>query len=134
MTNESGVPHFALNAVRIVVGTLFFLNGFAKLTGHFGWDLAEPGSLMWWAGAIESSTGFLIAIGFLTRPAAFAALLLMLAAYWRVHFPQAWIPAANQNGGERPVLYGLWFFYLMLKGGGSFSIEGLLAARKRDRI
>jgi putative oxidoreductase len=134
MTKESGVPHFALNAVRILLGVLFFLNGFAKLTGRFGWDLQEPGTLMWWAGAIESSTGFLIAIGFLTQPAALLALAFMVAAYWRVHFPDALFPAANQNGGERAVLYGLWFFYLLLKGGGAFSVDGLLAARKRDSI
>lgn len=134
MTNESGVPHFALNAARIVVGVLFFLTGYAKLTGHFGWEIQEVGSLMWWAGAIETSTGCLIAFGFLTRPAAVLALLLMMQAYWRVHFPQTVFPWANQNGGERALLYGLWFFYLALKGGGAFSIDGLLAARKRDTI
>jgi len=134
MTNDSGAPHFALNVARIVVGVFFFMNGFAKLTGRFGWELQDPGTLMWWAGAIETSTGFLIAIGFLTRPAAILALLLMTQAYWRVHLPQGLLPLANQNGGERPLLYGLWFFYLALKGGGAFSIDGFLAARKRDNV
>ncbi len=134
MSNESGVPHFALNAARIVVGVFFFLNGYAKLTGHVGWEIQEVGSMLWWAGAIETFTGTLIAFGFMTRAAAVLALLLMMQAYWRVHLPQAWLPAANQNGGERPLLYGLWFMYLALKGGGACSIDGMLAARKRDNI
>jgi len=84
-SRDSGAPHFVLNAVRIIVGLLFFLNGFAKLVGIFGWEPQVMWSQLWWAGIIETTAGFLVMVGLATRPAAILGVLMMCAAYWEVH-------------------------------------------------
>ncbi len=133
MKDYSGAPQFALNFCRILVGFFFMLNGVAKIWGVFGRDAAEVGTLIWWAGAIETVGGFLLMIGLATRIVAFILMGQMVVAYYMVHLDRALLPSANQNGGERAFLYGLWFFYFTLVGGGSFSVDGLIASKRRER-
>ena len=133
-SRDSGAPHFVLNVARLLIGTLFALNGIAKLVGIWGWEPQAAGSLLWWAGSIETVTGICVALGLFTRPMAVLAVLLMFEAYRRMHLPDAIVPAANVNNGERAVLYGTWFLYFAVKGAGAFSLDGLIQARRRSKV
>jgi putative oxidoreductase len=105
----------ALNLFRIVVGVLFWQHGAQKLFGWFG-GFREPGqtaelmSLMGLAGILEFFGGLLIAVGLFTRPVAFILAGEMAIAYFKAHFPQG--PLA--------------FLYLAARGGGRFSLDGVL--------
>jgi len=74
------------------------------------------------AGPIELVAGILVAIGFLTRPAAFVASGLMAAAYWMAHGPNHLFPLVN--GGELAALYCFVFLFISAAGGGIWSVDG----------
>ena len=136
MTTKSartGISHFFLNALRIVTGVLFWQHGAQKL---FGWlegrGPVEFGTLVWWAGFLEVFGGILIALGVLTRPVAFVLAGEMAVAYFRSHAPRGFWPILN--GGEPAALFCFIYLFLAANGGGSFSVDGLVRAWKRDRI
>lgn len=110
-----------LGVFRIVVALLFMMHGTAKLAG---WPQGSPAPLgawpMWWAGALEIVLGGLIAIGLLTRPAAFLASGMMAVAYFWMHFPDGFWPLVN--GGETAVLYCFGFLLLVATGPGAFAV------------
>ena len=118
-------PHL-LALLRVVIGLLFLTHGLVKL---FGFPAgAEPGpmpllSLMGVGAVIELVTGFLIAFGLFTRPAAFIASGEMAVAYWMFHAPQGFHPILNQ--GELAVLYCFAFLYIAAAGAGAFSLDAL---------
>lgn len=112
----------ALGVFRIVVALLFMMHGTMKL---FGWPTGSPAALgawpMWWAGVLEVVLGVLIAVGLLTRPAAFVASGMMAVAYWWIHFPDGFWPVVN--GGETAALYCFVFLLLVFTGPGALSIS-----------
>ena len=62
-------------------------------------------------------------IGLLTRPMAFLASGLMVAAYWMAHFSaENYLPIMNR--GDAAVLYCFVFLYIATKGAGIWSVEG----------
>jgi putative oxidoreductase len=135
VTQESartGIAHFVLNALRIVTGLLFWQHGAQKM---FGWlegrGPVEFGGLVWWAGFLEFFGGALIALGLMTRPVAFVLAGEMAVAYFRSHSPQGFWPILN--GGELAALFCFVHLFLAANGGGSFSLDGLLEARRRGR-
>lgn len=67
-------------------------------------------------------------VGLFTRPVAFLLAGEMAFAYFMAHFPRGWVPV--MNGGELSVLFCWTFLFLAANGGGSFSLDGLLAARR----
>ena len=131
-TSRSGVAHFMLNATRIVFGLMFMQHGAQKLFAVFGRE--EPVELftqMGLAGVLEFWGGLLIVLGLLTRPVAFVLAGEMAWAYFQAHLPRGWIPIVNR--GEMAVLYAWFFLFLAANGGGAFSIDGWLEARRRNR-
>lgn len=126
---------WALTALRIVVGFLFFCHGAQKMLGWF----ADPGmpphpapafpSLIWFAGVIELVAGALIALGILTRGAAFLASGEMAVAYFKAHAPNGWVPL--QNHGELAVVYCFVFLFLAAHGGGPHSLGRSWRRRQR---
>lgn len=117
---------WALTLLRIVAGFLFFCHGAQKMLGWF----ASPDmphmtpvfpSLIWFAGVIELVGGALIALGILTRPAAFLASGEMAVAYFKAHFPNGWVPLLNH--GELAVLNCFLFLFLTAHGGGPYTLE-----------
>ena len=100
--------------MRIVLGVLFACHGAQKLFGILGGTTVALVSLRGLAGLIELVGGVLIAIGCLTRYAAFIASGEMAMAYFMAHAPRGFWPI--QNNGELAVLYCFSFLYIAARG------------------
>ncbi len=116
-----------LSILRIMAGLLFLAHGTQKFLGvpggeyaMSGWAFANAGA---YAGLIELVTGALIAIGLLTRPAAFLASGTMAFAYFMGHASQGFWPI--NNGGDAAILYCFVFLYLVFAGAGPVSVDSL---------
>jgi putative oxidoreductase len=123
----SGVTYAAM---RIVLGFLYLSHGLDWLFGAFGREPAEPGTMFFAAGLIETVCGTLIVLGFLTSFAAFVASGEMAVAYAITHAPRAAWPI--QNGGEITVALCFGFLYIATHGSGIFSLEWL--ALRKDEV
>lgn len=114
--------------MRIVFGFLFVTHGLQKLLGVLGGTAAELSSLPGMAGLIETVGGPLIMAGLMTRATAFICSGEMAAAYFIAHQPRA--PWPIQNAGEPAVLFCFAFLYVAARGGGIWSLDAALAARR----
>jgi putative oxidoreductase len=118
-----------LSILRIVVALLFIEHGTQKLFG-FPVPLNASGSLpplMLVAGVLESFGGLLILLGLFTRPVAFLLSGEMAVAYFTSHAPRGFFPL--QNMGEVTVLYCFIFLFMVVAGGGVWSLDNLLWRR-----
>jgi putative oxidoreductase len=126
-----------LSILRIVVSLLFMQHGGQKLFGFLSnqpFHSLPPFSLMWIAGVLELFGGALLFAGFFTRPVAFVLAGEMAVAYFLAHNPYGFWPLLNH--GELAVLYCFVFLYLMIAGGGAWSLDSVLsrlAARTRGQ-
>jgi putative oxidoreductase len=118
---------YAYALMRVVVGLVFLCHGLSKLV-HFPVPPPSevPPLLIYTAGPIELVCGTLVALGLLTRGAAFLASGEMAVGYFMAHFPRGFFPLAN--GGELAVLYCFAFLFISAHGAGSWSVDEL---RKR---
>ena len=122
-----GASRYAYTLMRIVVGLAFAQHGAQKLFGVLGGADGSGGSvemlsLMGLAGAIEFVGGLLVAVGLLTRLAAFICSGQMAAAYFMAHAGRSFWPI--ENGGELAVLFCFVFLYIASRGGGPLSLGG----------
>ena len=117
----------ALAAVRIITALLFIEHGLMKLVAF---PAAVPGlptplpTILVVAALIEIVGGALIAVGLLTRIAAFICSGEMAAAYFMFHAPKSFWPAVNQ--GDAAILFCFVFLYLAFAGAGAWSLDALL--------
>jgi putative oxidoreductase len=116
-------------ALRIMAGLLFMCHGGQKL---LGWPASMPegvtmGPQIWLAGAIELVGGALVAIGLLTRQAAFLCSGLMAVAYWKEHGTNDLFPI--NNGGELAALYCFLFLFFSAHGSGIWSVDAARGGR-----
>jgi putative oxidoreductase len=109
--------------MRIVVGLLFVCHGAQKLFGMFGGKGGAEG-LMMVGGIIEFAGGLMVALGLLTRPAAFLCSGMMAVAYFMAHASGGLLPIVNK--GELAVVYCFVFLYIFFRGGGPTSLDCLL--------
>jgi putative oxidoreductase len=127
----------ALAALRLVSGYLYLQHGTAKLlhVPHVPmFDQLHMLSVDGFAGALEIVGSLLILPGLFTRPVAFILSGEMAVAYFWVHARQGnfFMPALNQ--GELAVLYCFIFLFLATAGGGSWSIDALLARKRATAL
>ena len=128
--------HGALHSLlRVVTGLLFMQHGVQKLFGlllssNRPWQ-GPPAmfSQFWIAGILEVFGGALIVVGLFTRPVAFVLAGEMAVAYFQAHFPRSFWPILN--GGEPVVLFCFVYLYFFAVGGGPYSIDAALRARRR---
>jgi putative oxidoreductase len=118
---------YAYAALRIVAGLLFAFHGAQKILGWHADHMPPAGSQLWVGGLIELVAGILIALGWLTRPAAFIASGQMAVAYIQFHWKLAfadgmWLPAVNK--GELAVVYCFLLLFIAAHGGGLLSLDG----------
>ena len=122
----------SLNLLRIVAGFLFWQHGVQKLFGMLGRDTpVEFFSLTGLAGVLETVGGVLVVLGLFTRPVAFILAGEMAWAYFMSHAPNGFWPIVNR--GELAALYSFLFLYIAARGGGVFSVDGVLKLRKGTR-
>ncbi len=114
---------FAL--LRGGAGLMFAFHGMQKLFGVLSERMPPVGSQLWFGGIIELVAGLAVAVGLMTRPAAFLASGTMAVAYVQFHWQLAlgprFFPTINQ--GELALLYSLLFLYFAAHGGGRFSLD-----------
>jgi putative oxidoreductase len=130
---RSTAAHRMLSVLRIVAGLLFFEHGTQKLFNFP--PMPMPGfhihlmTRMGVAGVLETFGGALILIGLFTRPVAFVLAGEMAVAYFTQHFPKSIYPVVS--GGEPAVLFCFIYLYLMVAGGGEWSVDSMIANSKR---
>ncbi|MBS0482087.1 MAG: DoxX family protein [Proteobacteria bacterium] len=124
LSRFAGTLHAVL---RIMAALSFMSHGTMKL---LGFPAAPPGmppmpvsplSFMGVAGLLELVGGFLVLIGFFTRPVAFLLAGEMAVGYFMVHAPMGIIPATNN--GEAAYLYTFIFLWLSAAGAGPLSLD-----------
>jgi putative oxidoreductase len=124
-----------LSLLRIVVGFLFICHGASKLFNVLGGSLgsgkaAATGQLQWFSGIIEFGGGILLVVGLLTQITAFVIAVEMVIAYIKVHVPRGPWPLVNR--GELAVVYCFLLFYMAAIGGGPWSLDRVIADRRRS--
>ncbi|TGN39129.1 DoxX family protein [Marinobacter confluentis] len=134
LSSSAGVAALIL---RVPVGLILAAHGAQKLFGWFGgygldgtgqWMASiglEPGYLMaLLAGGAEFFGGLALALGLMTRPAAFVNAIAMLVAIFAVHIGNGLFMA--NNGYE----YALTLFVInvafVIQGGGRFALDNAL--------
>jgi len=115
--------------LRVIAGVLLVTHGFGKITNPFG-AVGMVESLGFYPGvfwspllaATEFFGGILVAIGLLTRPAAFAAfIVLMVTVYFH------WIVRSEGLvGAEKSVLWSAIFLFFAVRGGNRHSVDAKL--------
>jgi putative oxidoreductase len=123
--NRFADPVYCL--MRLVVGLLLACHGAQKVLGWFpkpGQAPASPDMMMTVGGWLELVLGLLIAIGLLTRPAAFLASGMMAVAYFMFHASGGFFPLVNR--GELAVVYAWLFFFMFFYGPGRWSVDAMM--------
>ncbi len=115
---------YALSLVRVVVALLFIEHGTGKLFGFPPFFHPAAFTLLWFQGILETFGGFLILIGFITRPVAFLLCGDMAVAYFMVHFQKSFFPALS--GGDPAVLFCFSYLYFFFAGPGPISVDALV--------
>jgi putative oxidoreductase len=112
--------------LRIVAGFPLILHGYGKITNPFGAvEMVErigfhPG--VFWSPMLavgEFFSGILLTLGFLTRPAAAVALVILLVT---IYFH--WIVAGQGfAGSEKSILWSAMLFFILVRGGRALSVD-----------
>ena len=115
--------------MRVVAGGMLVVHGWPKIQDPFkNVEMVEklgfiPGTI--WSPMLAGSEffgGLLLAIGFLTRPAAVAATIVLLVTVW-FH----WIVQSQGfAGSEKSILWAAMTLYFVAHGGGPFSVDRAL--------
>jgi putative oxidoreductase len=112
--------------LRVIAGGFLTVHGSQKITNPFGAaEMVEglgfyPGAF--WSlllSCTEFFGGILIAIGLLTRPAAFAGMFVLLVTVW-FH----WITVGQGfSGAEKSLLWAAILLFFVIRGGNRQSVD-----------
>jgi len=115
--------------LRIIAGAFLTIHGSQKITDPFGAaEMVEglgfyPGAF--WSlllSCTEFFGGIFIAIGLLTRPAAFAGMFVLLVTVW-FH----WVTAGQGfSGAEKSLLWAAILLFFVIRGGNRHSVDARL--------
>jgi putative oxidoreductase len=116
--------------VRIVAALIFMAHGTQKLLGFPPSANPAPAliSLSGFGAVLELVGGALLVLGLFTRPVAFILSGEMAFAYWMAHAPRSFFPVLN--GGDAAILYCFLFLYLAFAGGGAWSLDRMISAKR----
>ena len=135
--------------LRLVLGIVFFAHGAQEMLGWFGGFgvsgtvgymnsmLHIPKPLAFLAICAEFFGSLGLLLGFLTRIAALGIATNMLVAIWTVHravgFFMNWSGMQKGEGFEYHLLVLAITGFLMIRGGGAFSIDHTIATASPSR-
>jgi putative oxidoreductase len=116
--------------LRLTAGILLVTHGFSKIFNPFG-AVGMVESLGFYPGvfwspllaATEFFGGILIAIGLFTRPASFAAMIVLLVT---VYF-HGIVRAEGLAGAEKSILWSAIFLFFAIRGGNSHSVDARIS-------
>jgi len=128
---------YARSLMRIILAYVFMLHGFRHLFGYFAVSggrralipMAIDG-LPAMFGYLEIGGGLLLLLGLFTRPVAAVLSLELIAAYIVSAAPRG--PWPIRNGGNEVLLYLIVFLYLVVTGGGAWSLDRLFSKPNID--
>jgi len=115
--------------MRVIAGGLLVVHGWPKIQDPFkNVEMVEklgfvPGAI--WSPALAGTEffgGILLAIGFLTRPAAFATTIVLLVTVW-FHWL---LQGQGFAGAEKSILWAAITIYFVTHGGGYLSVDRAL--------
>ncbi|VVT05986.1 DoxX family protein [Rhizobium sp. EC-SD404] len=122
----AGLSTFAETVLRVVAGLALVTHGWPKITDPFGAvGMVEslgfvPGTI--WSPLLAGTEffgGILLAIGLLTRPAAFATMIVLLVT---VYFHWV-VQAEGYSGAEKSILWAAMMFFFVIRGGNAQSVD-----------
>jgi putative oxidoreductase len=125
----SSTHEIAETVLRVVAGVLLVTHGYGKIMNPFGAvGMVEglgfyPG--VFWSpllAATEFFGGILVAIGLFTRPASFAAMIVLLVT---VYF-HGIVRAEGLAGAEKSILWAAIFLFFAVRGGNRHSVDAKL--------
>jgi len=138
-------PDKTLAFMRIMFGLVFFPHGAQKALGWFGgYGFSATMQFFTTQAHIPAAFAFLaicaeflgslgLILGFLTRIAAFGITVNMAVAVLMIHshigFFMNWFGNQKGEGYEYHLLVFALSIPLMIRGGGAFSIDGMLASK-----
>lgn len=138
--------------VRLILGFGFTFHGYGKLFpegGHDGFvgmlqgiGVPAPELAAWSVGAVEFFGGLALIVGAFVGVVAVLQAVVMLVALFTVHLDAGFNfmnivgmteagPQFGMPGFEVPLLYIAGLASLLIGGAGPWSVDGLLAARRR---
>lgn len=129
--------------MRLVVGLVFACHGGQKILGFPGAGHGGAHGLMLVGGIIELVGGFMIALGLLTRLAAFVSAGEMAYAYFTVHAAGKTLghpPTSSEqffpilNKGELAVVLCWVFLFMIFYGSGRWSIDALFGKKSGSTV
>ncbi|MBZ0157776.1 MAG: DoxX family protein [Alphaproteobacteria bacterium] len=136
----------AVFILRLLLGIVFFPHGMQKVFGWFGGagfsgtmtqfteGLGIPAFFAFLAILAESAGSLGLILGFLTRIAAFGITCNMVVAVFLLHFQHGffmnWFGKQKGEGFEYHLLVVAITIALMIRGGGRWSVDRLLTARR----
>jgi len=120
--------------IRFVTGAMLVPHGWRKFVDSgtqksvielfHKLGLEPAGILYWFIGSLELFGGLALAVGFLTRPVAFAIAIEMLVISFDVFWPNGYF--AGGRGYEHTLLWGLICLAIAARGGGKQSVDRLI--------
>jgi len=135
--------------LRLVLGVVFFAHGAQKMLGWFGGygfsgtmgfftrSMHIPAPFAVLAIAAEFFGGIGLILGFLTLLAAFGIAVNMLVAIAMVHssfgFFMNWTGVQKGEGFEYHLLVLAMTVFLIIRGAGAFSVDGVISAATPSR-
>ncbi len=129
----------ALLILRVLLAVVFIPHGLQKLTGFSGvmemftTKLGIPALFAFLAIVAEGLGSWGLLTGFLTRVAAFGIAVNMLVAVYLIHWQNGlfmnWFGNQKGEGFEYHILVIAIALALMIRGGGKWSIDGVIAQK-----
>ncbi len=111
----------AYTLLRVVFGFLLGCHGAQKLFGVLGGQPQIHNRMLLIAAVIEFGSGIVIALGLVTRIAAFIVSGEMAVAYFMVHAKGGFFPILNH--GELAVIYCFVALFIACHGAGQFAVQ-----------
>jgi putative oxidoreductase len=126
------IQPLGLLVLRLVLGSIMFAHGYAKVFGGMSHhvqlvqSIGLPGWMAYMSAGAEFIGGALIILGGFTRFAALAVLINLLVAVFRVHWHQGLV-----GGYEFPLSLSAIAFALIFYGARPISVDWLFGGGKK---